>query len=156
VPGGVVGLLRMARVGGEWRGPLAAAGDAVEAALSDDAAGLRVPRAGDLVVRIVEEHLVYAVRPVEAAGRDARRARIGVTDQRAGRAVPHVHPRLHFTDAAAGVAGLRSAAVPAHRLPLLEGEPAIDRRLVDEGEVRRGDEAARVAARRAVDDRVLD
>src|SRR5205085_12601613 len=66
------GVRAVARV--EGRRPLFRAGHAVEPTLADDSGAGE--GAGDLTLRIVEEHFVHAVRRAEAAHR--ARARAGV------------------------------------------------------------------------------
>src|SRR5204862_565858 len=153
VPRGVR-LLRMRRVGRERRIPARSAGDAVESAEADHARAAEA--AGDVVVHVAEEDFVDAVAvAVDAARRACTRAGVGVADLRRAVAVPRVHRGLDLVDTAAGVAALRSVAVPARGAAAVHHEPAIDGRFGDEGEVRVDLRRARLQ-QHAFDDGVLD
>src|SRR2546430_3015532 len=108
----------------------------MEAAEADDAAGRRVPRAGDLLIRIVELDFVDAVVLRARRGSSAAGAGVRVANERGRETAPHVDRRLHFTDAAVRVARLRAVAEPAHSVAAIECEPAEDARLGDQREVR--------------------
>src|SRR3954452_5790121 len=128
-------------VGIKRTGPVHRTGNAVESAHADDTAGRRIERAADLALRIVEKNFVGAVRTGEAAGRRRRGARIGVVDLCGGVAVPGIHRGLNFADAATGVAGLRSGAVPLRAAAVVERVPAIHGPLGQERELRLDDAA---------------
>src|SRR5258708_11545650 len=83
--------------------------------------------------RVVEEDRIHAIRLADGSHRGGRTGIDGADLRRAVRA-PHTHGRLDLGRTAAGVARLGAVAVPLRASAVVEGPPAVDRRLGDERE----------------------